>query len=39
MIKGLQYMYLSYKERLIEVGLFSLDKRLRGDVMNVHKFL
>lgn len=31
---------LSYKDRLRELGLFSLEKRqLRGDITNVHQDL
>lgn len=37
MIRRLEY--LSYKERLRDLGLLHLEKRLRGGLTSVHKYL
>ena len=38
MIRGLDH--LSYEDRMRDPGLFSLEKkRLRGDLMNIYKYL
>ena len=37
MIKAIEH--LSYEERMNHLGLFSSEKRLRGDLINIYKYL